>query len=253
MSLQMKSQCPVHGTRYGSDMCCSRSQVLSDSENVSNASPEDATTEEMSYMDEIRPEHYKYFCRLHGATKGGGCCPEAMFMVDVLPAPVINLNYTHLCSAHGYQNDPCCAEAVPTSKLFAALGYLAQRLEGGAPRKIEDGRFERVIRDLAEISKDRGWPESDVPGLFATAAETYLARRSVYGPSEEIFGAVMTAMFPNGLTLDSRRDWVRYGIFHQVVGKLTRYAADFSTGHVDSIHDAGVYAFMLEDKDRNPR
>lgn len=84
------------------------------------------------------------------------------------------------------------------------------------------------------------------------AAETYRARRGTYGPSEQKYADVMMALFPDGLTLKTRRDWLRFGLYTQIVGKVARYANDFSNGHVDSMHDTGVYAFMLEAEDRTP-
>lgn len=80
--------------------------------------------------------------------------------------------------------------------------------------------------------------------------ETYHERRGTYGPSEQRFGEIMVAMFPDGLTLNTKHDWVRYGLFHQIVGKLSRYVKDFANPHVDSVHDIGPYAAMLEAEDR---
>jgi hypothetical protein len=81
-------------------------------------------------------------------------------------------------------------------------------------------------------------------------ATTYQERRASYGPSEQRFADIMLAMFPNGLHLQTRSDWVRYGLFHQLVGKISRYVKDFATPHVDSIHDIGPYSAMLEAEDR---
>lgn len=95
-------------------------------------------------------------------------------------------------------------------------------------------------------------PKLDFPALapMQEAAATYQARRSVYGPSEAKFGAVMAALFPDGLHLDTEAEFVRFGIFTQMLSKLCRYTHDFSTPHVDSVHDLGVYSFMLEAEDR---
>jgi hypothetical protein len=86
--------------------------------------------------------------------------------------------------------------------------------------------------------------------LMEAAAQTYKDRRGVYGPSEQKFADVMQALFPNGLTISTHEEMVRLGIFSQILSKICRYANDFTTGHVDSAHDLGVYAFMLEAEDR---
>jgi hypothetical protein len=168
----------------------------------------------------------------------------------------------YLCETHGNHLHKCCDAArrafpdAPSLDSLESEELQETYLRDFSPRQApgpsigERGTFEEIAAQLSELSADRGWPTTNVPDLLADAARTYLSRRSVYGPSEVIYGKVMGEMFPDGLTLESPRDWIRFGIFNQVVGKLCRYAADFKNGHVDSIHDAGVYAFMLEDKDR---
>lgn len=80
--------------------------------------------------------------------------------------------------------------------------------------------------------------------------DTYLERRAEYGPSEQRFGALMLAAFPEGLTLRTKEDWVRYGLLHQIFSKLSRYTDKFHAPHLDTIHDIGPYAAMLEAEDR---
>jgi len=93
---------------------------------------------------------------------------------------------------------------------------------------------------------------NDAPAIapMREALATYAERRAVYGASEQMYADVMLALFPDGLALDTREAWVRFGLFTMIISKVTRYANDFKTGHVDSIHDLGVYAFMLEGEDR---
>lgn len=86
--------------------------------------------------------------------------------------------------------------------------------------------------------------------LLRDALTTYHERRAQYGASEQLFADVMTQLFPEGITLRTHDDHVRYGLFTQMVSKLCRYAKDFRHGHIDSVHDLGVYSFMLEAEDR---
>jgi len=80
----------------------------------------------------------------------------------------------------------------------------------------------------------------------------YLERRQAYGPSEQDFGQVMTALFPDGLVLKTKQDWVRYGLLHQMVGKLVRYCNNFpEQGHADSLQDLRVYSGMLQAEDNS--
>jgi hypothetical protein len=86
--------------------------------------------------------------------------------------------------------------------------------------------------------------------LLRRMLETYTERRASYGPSEQRFADVMLAFFPDGLTIERREDWVRFGLFVQIASKLSRYSRDFHEPHVDSIHDMGPYTAMLEAEDR---
>lgn len=90
----------------------------------------------------------------------------------------------------------------------------------------------------------------DAADLMQEAMETFRERGKVYGKNYYQFGDVMCAIFPDGLEAKTVQDWRRLGVLVQIVGKLTRYSNNFSKGgHQDSIHDTGVYSFMLEELD----
>lgn len=83
--------------------------------------------------------------------------------------------------------------------------------------------------------------------LLAEAAETYRARNKVYGDNFKMVGKVMLGLFPNGVTLKTPHDHNRFHILMLIIVKLTRYTVNWEGGgHADSIHDATVYAAMLE-------
>ena len=81
--------------------------------------------------------------------------------------------------------------------------------------------------------------------ILAEMADTFRERNKVYGDNYKRVGAVMVAMFPNGVQLKTEEDFNRWHLFELMVVKLTRFA---NTGlvHQDSIHDAAVYAAMVE-------
>lgn len=91
--------------------------------------------------------------------------------------------------------------------------------------------------------------EITVAGLMMAGAATQRERAAVYGDGASRFAAAMIALFPEGLTLTTEQDFKRYGLLTQIVSKLARYTNHFDTPHRDSIHDLGVYAFMLEHAD----
>ena len=81
-------------------------------------------------------------------------------------------------------------------------------------------------------------------------AATFKERNKVYGDNYKNVGTVMTGMFPEGVMLKSADDWNRMHILLLAIVKLTRYCNNWNDGgHQDSIHDACVYAAMLESID----
>jgi hypothetical protein len=81
------------------------------------------------------------------------------------------------------------------------------------------------------------------------ALETFRERNKVYGDNYHQHGKVMMALFPNGVHLATEKEWNRFGIVNMLVAKMTRYCQGWPRSHQDSIHDMGVYAFMLESLD----
>lgn len=86
--------------------------------------------------------------------------------------------------------------------------------------------------------------------IMDDARHTYEIRGAAYGDSADRVGPVLAALFPNGVTLKTSEDFLRYNTLGMIVAKLTRYTTRPAIGHIDSIHDIGVYAFMLEKADR---
>lgn len=86
------------------------------------------------------------------------------------------------------------------------------------------------------------------------ALATAETRSKVYGGAgkegHRLTGAAMAQLFPEGVTLKTADDFIRFLLFCMIMTKNGRYAINFDKGgHQDSIHDLGVYAFLLEDFD----
>ncbi len=87
--------------------------------------------------------------------------------------------------------------------------------------------------------------------IFKESMDTIIEREALYGSSSGDLGRALAALFPEGITLKSPEDFARFHDFQQVAAKLNRYAKSFAEGgHLDSIHDAGNYAKLLEALDR---
>ena len=121
---------------------------------------------------------------------------------------------------------------------------------------------------LEEVEPPTGFGEAIQEGLDAVAAklhpvseelkkmaETFEERQSIYGDNYKQFGYIFDHLMkldPTGGLPESPTDYARLGVLVQIVGKLTRYCANFSKGgHEDSLHDLSVYAAMLQDLDRS--
>lgn len=97
-------------------------------------------------------------------------------------------------------------------------------------------------------------PNLRAPDFLELGAETFRSRNATYGDTYRQFGEVMSAMFPEGLSVYDVDDWNRLGVFVMCVGKLCRYSANLiEGGHKDSAHDLMVYAAMLEELTENDR
>lgn len=87
----------------------------------------------------------------------------------------------------------------------------------------------------------------DIQEIFDSMKATFAERNKAYGDSYRQMGPVMTAIFPNGLTIQTSDEWQRFGAFFMIICKAVRYAEAFKAGgHIDSAHDSAVYSAILE-------
>lgn len=93
--------------------------------------------------------------------------------------------------------------------------------------------------------------QKSVPEILTAAAKTFKERNAIYGDNYKgMHGDLMTAFFPDGITLVDHKDQIRYAAFNAIVAKLSRYANQWNEGgHQDSIHDVINFAAMLEEID----
>jgi hypothetical protein len=80
--------------------------------------------------------------------------------------------------------------------------------------------------------------------IFAKAVETFKEREEKYGDTRYPVTKILRILYPNGISLSTEQDFLEFHIFQLVIGKIVRFAY---SGDQDSIHDAGVYSFILED------
>lgn len=101
----------------------------------------------------------------------------------------------------------------------------------------------------SQMAMHRGEKMAHPTEHIAEALETFKERNKAYGDNYLTHGYVMKALFPDGVDLKTEKEYNRFGIVNMMVAKLTRYCQGWPTAHQDSIHDLGVYSFMLESLD----
>jgi hypothetical protein len=91
---------------------------------------------------------------------------------------------------------------------------------------------------------------ADVAKSLHEAAEVFEQRNAVYQDAYLIVGKVTEALFPNGVHLVTEEDHNRWHILELIIVKLTRYSANWKTGHKESMDDLVVYGAMLRALDQ---
>ncbi len=81
--------------------------------------------------------------------------------------------------------------------------------------------------------------------FLAQGAATFRERNAVYQDNWIIYGAVMAALFPDGIELRTPEENAKFSIMSQMVSKITRFSSSGMT-HRDSVHDLSVYCAIME-------
>jgi hypothetical protein len=102
-----------------------------------------------------------------------------------------------------------------------------------------------VAPEVVEDPPKRRATDVSVPALLEGAAATFRERNAVYKDNKDNVGQVLKALFPNGIHLATVEDFTKWHLFELAIVKMTRFANSGLT-HVDSIHDQGIYTFMVE-------
>jgi hypothetical protein len=89
----------------------------------------------------------------------------------------------------------------------------------------------------------------EVPKTLQKMIDTFKERNKTYGDNYLAVGQMMAAMFPEGITLHTPEDFVKFHWLDWTVGKLSRYARA-GLKHGDSTLDAAVYLTMIHAWDK---
>lgn len=93
-------------------------------------------------------------------------------------------------------------------------------------------------------------PKVETPAdILSGLADLYRQRNAVYKDNWKHVGPVMAGFYPDGVTLNTPEDFIRFHLFMLMIIKLTRYTNNWSAGHSDSLRDTAVYSAMLDAAD----
>lgn len=81
--------------------------------------------------------------------------------------------------------------------------------------------------------------------ILHAMAETFLERNAVYKDNVSMVGELLSVLHPSGVTIDSAAQHELFHLWSLLIVKLSRFATS-DLKHIDSIHDAAVYAAMIE-------
>lgn len=80
--------------------------------------------------------------------------------------------------------------------------------------------------------------------ILAAGAKTYAERNKTYGENYRMVAPIMKVLFPYGVPAGVIHS-DKWHMFELLIVKITRFATS-KLSHADSIHDAMVYAAMIE-------
>ena len=92
---------------------------------------------------------------------------------------------------------------------------------------------------------------SDPADLLEEMAKTFRERSAMYKNNYKQIGAVMAALYPDGITLKTIDEHNRFHLFLMMQIKMTRLV-NMNLKHQDSCHDIAVYSAMLESLQEDP-
>lgn len=150
-----------------------------------------------------------------------------MYMAEGVPAWILN----------GVDNCGCPGNLSDSRFCHEQRGTIPRRIVK-APEPVADG----PVQPTTEAKPGR---YAQVPTMLEAMAATSRDRYAVYGDNAMKIGTVMEALFPNGYTARTAADHRMISHLDRIVSKLTRFV-NSGCKHVDSIHDAAVYAAMAE-------
>jgi hypothetical protein len=138
------------------------------------------------------------------------------------------------------------AAPLPTDRFLDRQG-IADALASAGP--VEAPATAVALPPTPEPPQPPEATKTNAADILSVGAETFRRKNLEYGDNYRNVGPAFVALFPEGLTLRTSDDFIRFHLFMLSIVKHTRYAVNFSKGHPDSTLDDMVYAAMLHAHD----
>jgi hypothetical protein len=103
---------------------------------------------------------------------------------------------------------------------------------------------ERETLTIPDFLRKKAITPANAADVLQQMANTYRERNAVYGDNFRMVGPMMRILFPNGVPASVVHS-DQFHLFELILVKLSRFAIS-NLQHKDSIHDAAVYAAMIE-------
>lgn len=190
------------------------------------ARPERYIGDTLAWLKEIigQPDRFALLMRPNGDRR-----PSAQLKVDLLLEWLRDAKASAADVVAAYDDRRDVLDA------YAAFGIPKERLHHITCCEPEEEPRDPVVFSHKPQTADE---------ILTAMAATYKERNAVYGDNFRTVAPTIAALFPKGVpselvTTD------RWHLFELIIVKLSRFAQSNLT-HTDSIHDAGVYAAMIE-------
>lgn len=151
---------------------------------------------------------------------------------DYSASPVLKSYVARQMAAAGYNIVMAYDDRDDVVSAYQNLGIQAAKLDHCGLHLVKEC-------DKKEVNRP------DAADILEKAGSTFRTRNAVYADNYKKVGAVMKALFPQGVLIETEQDHNFYHLFELMIVKLTRFVNSGLT-HSDSIHDMAVYAAMCE-------
>lgn len=129
---------------------------------------------------------------------------------------------------------------------FASWDLITHRIIGyaklsGAPADFDPNTFD--LHDA--VPRIEPAPPRTAADVLNEMAATYREKNETYGAGYQGVARVMSVLFPKGIELRDADNFLIWNLFGHIVAKIVRFANSELT-HIDSVHDIGAYAAILQ-------